>query len=364
MLSAILVVGGFGDAPMPRCLLSLSPLFASLRNRAALYSRNASPDPAAETLTTISTLPTHMLNTTCARRGARAKASKQAPASKSRKQLRNQLCGSQAHHAGSRAAGRGARMGSLPPSGFGVWRTAVNSFSGSAENNPSYIMDLVCDASELHAAVAGSEFDLKLYERETLSCCAMLAAAAHSDRINELSYAPTGSAVAGTLFSASSDGHVRGWDASVPPRAGCSLDFGGRDEVWSVSASDGPLVATGTQSAIVLWDVRKSGSPAARLEVHTEPVTAVSFQPGSATSLVSGSVDELICSIDCRWRGPSPGPAARATPAWVRGTPHTRHTRPAPAPPFEGGRFSPLLPRMSHFLHLPMTPCRNKPQRL
>jgi WD40 repeat protein len=249
-------------------------------------------------------------------------------------------------------------MASLPSSGFGLWRTAVNSFNGSADNNPSYIMDLACDASELHAAVAGSEFDLKLYERETLRCSATLATEAHSDRINELSHAPTGSAVAGTFFSASSDGHVRGWDATVPPRAGCSLDFRGKDEVWSVSASDGALVATGTQTAIVLWDVRKPGSPFARLEVHTEPVTAVRFQPGSATALVSGSIDELICSIDCRWvtRRYSRAWARVACPPCLsaRHAPHAPHALPAPprlyaAPSPVAAVFlspAPLLPRM------------------
>ena len=183
---------------------------------------------------------------------------------------------------------------------YALWQTTVNSFHGSAENDPSYIMDLVCDASERHAAVAGSEFDLKLYDRQSLQCDTTLALPAHSDRINELTYAPAGSSVAGRLFSASSDGTVRGWDAAAPPRTGCAMEFRGKDEVWSISVSDGPLIATGTQSAVVLWDVRKATTPAALLEVHTEPVTAVRFQPGSATALVSGSVDELICSIDCR----------------------------------------------------------------
>jgi len=190
-------------------------------------------------------------------------------------------------------------------SGFGLRQTCVNSFHGSAEQNPSYIMSLACDASEVHAAVAGSEFDLKIYERESLRLVTTLAAPAHSGRINEIAYAPAGSVAAGTLFSASSDGSVRGWDTSAPPGAGPSVQLRGRDEVWSISASDGPLLAAGTDKAVVLWDLRKASAPVASLEVHTEAVTAVRFQPGSATSLVSGSVDELICSIDCRCRARS-----------------------------------------------------------
>lgn len=183
--------------------------------------------------------------------------------------------------------------------GFRLSRTAVNSFHGSAESNPSYIMALACDAADAQAAVAGSEFDLKLYERESLRCVTTLAAPAHTARINELTYAPVGSTVAGSLFSTSSDGTIRGWDSLSS--AGPSLELrSGREEVWSVAASAGPLLAAGTQSAVVLWDVRKADRPVASLELHTESVSAVRFQPGCATTLVSGSVDGLVCSIDCR----------------------------------------------------------------
>jgi len=158
-------------------------------------------------------------------------------------------------------------------------------------------------AAAAAVAVAGSERELKLYDRATLQCTRTVAAPAHADRVNEISFAPPRSAAAGLLFSASSDGAVRAWDCGGGGGGGAapSLELrGGREEVWSVSVSDGPLVAAGTQAALLLWDVRRADTPAARLEVHTEAVSAVRFQPGSATALVSGSVDGLICSIDCR----------------------------------------------------------------
>ena len=73
----------------------------------------------------------------------------------------------------------------------------------------------------------------------------------------------------------------------------------GREEVLSVSASSGSLVAIGSESAVLVWDIRASTQSCLRWEVHTEPITSVRFQPGSATTLLSGSQDGLICAFDC-----------------------------------------------------------------
>jgi len=142
---------------------------------------------------------------------------------------------------------------------FRLTHTAVNSFKGSADNDPSYIMGLASPAAAAAAvAVAGSERELKLYDRATLQCTRTVAAPAHADRVNEVSFAPPRSAAAGLLFSASSDGAVRAWDCGGGGGGGAapSLELrGGREEVWSVSVSDGPLVAAGTQAAPRLTEI-------------------------------------------------------------------------------------------------------------
>ena len=155
-------------------------------------------------------------------------------------------------------------------------------------------------------AAATSDRAIHLLDSATLRPIRTLAAA-HTDRINELTFAP-----ASSLVSVSSDGTVKLWDAGASssgggpvatllagrPGSGREADAG-NDEVWSASA-DAFLLAAGTETAVVLWDVRKAARPITRYEVHTEAVTAVRFRPHSGGGrLLSGSVDELMCEIDC-----------------------------------------------------------------
>ena len=53
----------------------------------------------------------------------------------------------------------------------------------------------------------------------------------------------------------------------------------------------------GTETGVVVWDVRKTQAPFARYEVHTESVSQVRFQ-GAGSALLSGSLDGLICELD------------------------------------------------------------------
>ena len=164
--------------------------------------------------------------------------------------------------------------------------TAINSFSGSAEGNPSYVLDLASDPSQRLLAVAGSEFDISLYDRASLKRLGTLGApTAHSDRVNEVTFRPGST----TLYSASSDGTINGWDcravtaglggggsSGVSSAPSLSLKCG-KDEVWSVSAGEGHLVAAGTQTAVVIWDVRSANKALCRWEVHTDAVSQVPF---------------------------------------------------------------------------------------
>ena len=184
-----------------------------------------------------------------------------------------------------------------PP--FAHQRTVINSFSGAADDDPSYVLSLSGDATGRLAAVAGSEFDLKLYDRATLQPLGALGTPAHSGRINEICFG--GAAAPGLLYSASSDHSVRVWDCGSPGAAGpVATLHDRREEVFCLSASAGHLLAAGTQSAVLIWDTRRAGKPLCRWEVHTDEVTQVCFQPGSEHVLLSGSVDGLICALDCR----------------------------------------------------------------
>jgi len=184
-----------------------------------------------------------------------------------------------------------------PP--FAHQRTVINSFSGAADDDPSYVLSLSGDPTGRLAAVAGSEFDLKLYDRATLQPLGALGAPAHAGRINEICFG--GTAAPGLLYSASSDHSVRVWDCASPGAAGpVATLHDRREEVFCLSASAGHLLAAGTQTAVLIWDTRRAGKPLCRWEVHTDEVTQVCFQPGSEHVLLSGSVDGLICALDCR----------------------------------------------------------------
>ena len=161
-----------------------------------------------------------------------------------------------------------------PP--FAHQRTVINSFSGAADDDPSYVLSLSGDATGRLAAVAGSEFDLKLYDRATLQPLGALGTPAHAGRINEICFG--GAAAPGLLYSASSDHSVRVWDCASAGAAGpVATLHDRREEVFCLSASAGHLLAAGTQSAVLIWDTRRAGKPLCRWEVHTDEVTQVCF---------------------------------------------------------------------------------------
>lgn len=162
------------------------------------------------------------------------------------------------------------------------------------------ILALASDDDEKTLAAATNALALTLFDRSTLQPKRELSASAHEARINELSFAPQSS---GLLYSASSDGTVRAWDAASPAtQAQTTLTTasatGGVDEAWTLSAH-ASLLAAGTESAVVVWDVRKTQTPLVQYAIHTEAVTQVRFRHGHGARLLTGSVDELICEIDC-----------------------------------------------------------------
>ena len=167
-----------------------------------------------------------------------------------------------------------------------------------SEQDSACVLCLTSDQTERKVAAVTSERLLGLYDRTTLQdVCSFGSAAAptHADRINELCFSP-----ADILYSASSDGTVRAWDAGAA-NAGPSIELStGGNEVWSVDVDGGWLLAAGTETAVMVWDVRRTATPVVQYEVHTESVTAVRFHPTSSGShLLTGSMDGLVCEIDC-----------------------------------------------------------------
>lgn len=181
--------------------------------------------------------------------------------------------------------------------------TVVNSFGKDDRGEPSYVLAMHANDSQL--AVAGSEYDLSLKDRANLKSVVSFGnnARAHTDRINDVRFQPPMPQAENLIFSASSDSTVCAWDPRAPikPAFTCSTSAAqlGREEIWSTSASNGGLLACGTQSAVLVWDIRYGKRTFCRWDVHTEAVSSVRFQPGSATTLLSGSVDGLMCALDC-----------------------------------------------------------------
>ena len=141
-----------------------------------------------------------------------------------------------------------------PP--FAHQRTVINSFSGSADDDPSYVLSLSGDVTGRLAAVAGSEFDLKLYDRATLQPLGALGAPAHAGRINEVCFGAA--AAPGLLYSASSDHSVRVWDSNSGAASPAATLHNRPEEVFCLSAGAGHLLAAGTQSAVLIWDMHRA----------------------------------------------------------------------------------------------------------
>jgi len=155
---------------------------------------------------------------------------------------------------------------------------------------------LCLDAYEDQVALATSERVLQSRDCHTLALRWEARAGAHESRINELCFP-----AARSLYSASSDGTVKVWDlaASVPVTR---IDVG--EDIWSVHIEgSSPSLALGCESAVVVWDLRRTATPLARYEIHTEAVTQVRWRPGTCAAgtsrLLSAAMDGLICEIDC-----------------------------------------------------------------
>ena len=108
----------------------------------------------------------------------------------------------------------------------------------------------------------------------------------HSRGINDVAWSPDAPMVA----TASDDKSLRLWDATT---GDALVEFRGHDNfVFCAQIYQNLLVSGSFDETVKLWDVR-SGECVSTLPVHSDPVTAVSFNR-DGTCLVSASHDGLI----------------------------------------------------------------------
>ena len=108
----------------------------------------------------------------------------------------------------------------------------------------------------------------------------------HSRGINDVAWSPDAPMVA----TASDDKSLRLWDATT---GDALVEFRGHDNFVFCTQIYQNLLASGSfDETVKLWDVR-SGECVSTLPVHSDPVTAVSFNR-DGTCLVSASHDGLI----------------------------------------------------------------------
>uniref|UniRef100_A0A7N0V378 Uncharacterized protein n=1 Tax=Kalanchoe fedtschenkoi TaxID=63787 RepID=A0A7N0V378_KALFE len=119
----------------------------------------------------------------------------------------------------------------------------------------------------------------------------------HSGTINEISLAD--GLDSNLLHSCSSDGTIRVWDVRTFQQV-AMIGAGSSQEVFSLSVggAGNNLLAGGCEAQVHIWDRRNQKRIASLEESHMDDVTQVRFVPGHQNTLVTASVDGLICVFD------------------------------------------------------------------
>ncbi|KAM0901007.1 hypothetical protein ACQ4PT_020265 [Festuca glaucescens] len=119
----------------------------------------------------------------------------------------------------------------------------------------------------------------------------------HTGTIHEISFsAPSSPQV---ICSCSGDGTIRAWDTRSFKQISL-LNGGASREMFSFSfgGSSGNLLASGSNSQVLLWDWRSSKQLACLEDSHMDDVTQVRFAPKQQSKLISAAVDGLVCVFD------------------------------------------------------------------
>ena len=110
--------------------------------------------------------------------------------------------------------------------------------------------------------------------------------------------------VGAIVWSCSENGIIAAWDVMRSPGSVASFGETRRAPFGCISVGlGGTLIAAGTdegsESRIMFWDVRRLQEPLTIFdESHSDSITQLCFSPNGSTSMISGSVDGLVCAFD------------------------------------------------------------------
>ncbi|KAG7271002.1 hypothetical protein CRUP_038453 [Coryphaenoides rupestris] len=167
-----------------------------------------------------------------------------------------------------------------------------------------YLLDVSLQPGGGLLAVAGSDYRLSLYSRETLRPVGEFRG--HTAPICGLTFAR---AAPHLLYSGSADGTVRAWDERSPGSQAVQ-EFSG-DPAHRFCSMDvnaaGAVACAGTEqvdedSFLVFWDVRVTGKGLLGVysESHSDDITQVRFHPQDKDRLATGATDGLVNVFDLR----------------------------------------------------------------
>eukprot|EP00051_Salpingoeca_urceolata_P019650 m.289563 g.289563 ORF g.289563 m.289563 type:complete len:386 (-) comp19460_c0_seq17:98-1255(-) len=183
---------------------------------------------------------------------------------------------------------------------------AVGLTEGAAADDdpvPTYTLGVAaCACDPSIAAVSGSDYCVKIYDRQALTVRARLAG--HHMPVVGLSFCDTNPNL---LWTCSQDRNVLGWDLRCDPGAPATrtLHVSQTGEPAGFDVNHGAsCLAVGTEFAgddasVILADPRVPGQPMAVLpDLHSNDVTQVRFGTASDSLLVTGGEDGLVNAID------------------------------------------------------------------
>ena len=182
-----------------------------------------------------------------------------------------------------------------------IHRTVVTSFekcqtneenSGYEQDGGVYLFDVDILSDKSAIVASSSDNCISFYDVESLKQIRRIKA--HSQIINGFD---TSKSTPATIFSASSDSFVMGWDLRIAgdiPMMRIKLS----DEVTALSVGvTDTLLAAGCSTAVSFYDIR-GGGKASKLgeysDIHTDTITQLRFSTANSQLLASGAEDGLM----------------------------------------------------------------------
>ncbi|CAG8608195.1 2128_t:CDS:2 [Paraglomus brasilianum] len=158
-----------------------------------------------------------------------------------------------------------------------------------------YIFDITANSSSY--IVSGSQNEIKLYDRQTLNNTRVLPF--HKEPITKIK-----SQGDFYLISSSKDGRIAFWDLRVANEPSIVYQATHAEPLLSFDVNfSETLLAAGTElvaedAKIIFWDIRASSIITEFTESHSDDVTNLQFHPISASRLLTGAEDGIVCNYD------------------------------------------------------------------